>query len=110
MDSTNPAHSEKVNLKVLVKAFLSMPCFVPWQKKSGKCTYFATGRCFIHLPLIFATHRLILALQHIKLCITLLKVCGQLVLPDVMKDPLLIVTIILLRWSVETLILSSLRR
>ena len=53
---------------------LSFQCLASFlgKKKSGKCTYFATGRCFIHPPLIFATHRLILALQHLTLCITLL--------------------------------------
>ena len=39
----------------------------------------------------------------------LARVCEHSVLPNVMKDSLLIVRVILRRWSVKTLVLSSLR-
>ena len=73
MGSTDLAYSEKVNLKVPVRlSFQGLPSFLDTEK-SGKCSYFVTGCCFIHLPLIFATESLIIALQHIiKLCVSLL--------------------------------------
>ena len=85
------------------QAFLSKLLSFLGNEKSTKCTYVATGCCFIHPPLIFATQSLIISLQHITLCISLL--CGHSVLPNVMKDPLLIV--ILRIWP--TKILSILR-
>ena len=70
--STNLTNSEKVNLHVPVRlSFQSF--FIPCQKKSTKCTYFATGRCFIHPSLIFATQNIIKSLHHIKFCISLLR-------------------------------------
>ena len=49
-------------------SFQGLPLFLG-KEKSAKCTYFVTGHCFIHLPLIFSTQRLIISLQHIKLCL-----------------------------------------
>ena len=70
--STDLAYSEKVNLQVSVQlSFQSLPSFLV-KEKSATCTYFATRRYFIHPPLIFATQSLIISLQHIKLCISLL--------------------------------------
>ena len=42
--------------------------------------------------------------------VCLAKVCEHWVLSNIMKDPVLIVRVILWRWSVKTLIFSSLRR
>ena len=101
--STNLAYSKNVTLEVPVRlSFQSLPLFLG-NEKSTKCTYFATGCCFIHPSLIFATQSLIMSLQHIMLCISLLH--GHSVLPKVMKDPLSIV--ILQIWP--TKILSILR-
>ena len=62
--SINLAYSENVNLEVPIRFFFqSLPSFFG-KEKSTKCTYFAIGRCFIHLPSIFATQSL--SLQHIK--------------------------------------------
>ena len=70
--STNLAYSKKVNLKVPVRlSFQGLPSFLD-KEKLAECTYYVKGCCFIHLPLIFATQRLIISLQHIKLCISLL--------------------------------------
>ena len=70
--STNLAYSEKVNLQVPFRlSFQALPSFLG-KEKPAKCTYFATGRCFIHPPLIFATQSLIISRQHIKFCISLL--------------------------------------
>ena len=70
--STNLAYSKNINLQVPIKlSFQSFPLF-PGKEKLTKCTYFATRRCFIHLPLIFTTQSLIISLQYIKLCISLL--------------------------------------
>ena len=53
--STNLAYSENINLEVSVRlSFQNLPSFLG-KEKSTKCIYFATGRCFIHPPLIFAT-------------------------------------------------------
>ena len=65
-----------------------MPPFFPWQRKVGKI-HFCDRSLFIHPLLIFATHNLIISLQHIKFCISLLKVCEHSVLPNVKKHPLL---------------------
>ena len=73
------------------QAFLSKSSFIPCQKKSAKCPYFATGRCFIHPSLIFATQSLVMSLQHIQLCISLVsQSLGTLCVAYVMKDPLLL--------------------
>ena len=100
MGSTNLAYSRL--------SFQGLPLFLG-KEKTSKCIYFAAGHCFIHPPLFFATQSLITSLQHIKLCISL-QVYEHSVLPNVMKDPLLIVRIILRRSSIKTLILSDLRR
>ena len=73
MGSTNLVYNQRVNLKVPVRlSFQGLPSFLE-AEKSAKCSYFATGYCFIHPPLIFATESLIVSLQHIiKLCISLL--------------------------------------
>ena len=68
----NLAHSENVNLEVPVRvSFQTFSSFLG-KEKSTKCIYFAIGRCFIHPLLIFATQSLIISLQHIMLCISLL--------------------------------------
>ena len=55
MCSTNLAYSEKVNLKVPVRlSFQGLPLLLD-AEKLVKCSYFATGCCFIHPPLIFGT-------------------------------------------------------
>ena len=70
--STNLAYSENVNLEVPARLpFQSFPSYLG-KEKFTKCIYFATGRCFIHPPLIFTTQSLIISLQHIKLRISLL--------------------------------------
>ena len=69
--SINLVYTENVNLKVHVRiSFQSLPLFLG-KEKSAKCSYFATGHCFIHLPLSFATLSLIISLRLIKLCISL---------------------------------------
>ena len=76
---TDLACSEKVNKKLPVRlSFQGLPLFLD-AAKSAKCSYFATGCCFIHPPLIFVTESLIISAQHnynttiiIKLCIGLL--------------------------------------
>ena len=112
MGSTDLVYTKKVRLKVPVRlSFQGLPSFLDTEK-SAKCSYFATACCFIHPPLIFATESLIISLQHIiTLCISLLsQSLWIVVLSNVMKDLLLIVGVILHRWSIKTLILSSLRR
>ena len=69
----NLAYSENVNLEVPVRLSAQTLSSFLGKEKSTKCIYFATGPCFIHPPLIFATQSLIISLQHIKLCISLLK-------------------------------------
>ena len=110
-DSTNLAYSKKSTYKSPPRlSCQGLPSFLG-KEKSAKCTYFATGRCFIHPALIFAPQSLITSLQHIKLCISLLSHSrAHSALTNVVKDPLLIVRVILLMWSIKTLILSSLRR
>ena len=92
--STNLAYSEKVNLQVSVRlSYQGLLSFLG-KEKSAKCTYLATGRCFIHPPLIFAAQSLIYQysiLSFVLICLA--KVCEQSVLPNVMKDPLLIVRV-----------------
>ena len=68
--STDLPYSEKSQPRSSRQAFLSRPSFLDTEK-SAKCSCFVTGCCFIHPPLIFATERLIISLQHnIKLCIS----------------------------------------
>ena len=70
MGSTNQAYRENVKLQVpIMVSFQELPSFLG-KEKLLRCTSFATGRCFIHLPLFFATQGLIISLQHIKLCIS----------------------------------------
>ena len=108
--STNLAYSESVNLQFPVRlSFQSFSSFLGKQK-SAKCTYFATGFCYIHYPLNFATQSLLYHYSILSFALVCLaKVCEHSVLPNVMKDPLLIVKVILWRWSIKTIILSSLR-
>ena len=95
--STNLVFSKKVNLQLPVGLSIQgLPLFLG-KEKLVYCTYFAKGCCFIDPPLIFATQSLIISPQHIKLCVCLAKVCEHSVLCNVMKDPLLIVRVILLR-------------
>ena len=57
--STNLTYSKKVNMKVLVRLFFQgLPLFLG-KENLAKCTYFETGCCFIHPPLIFPTQGLI---------------------------------------------------
>ena len=102
--STNLMYSKKTNLPVQVRlSFQGLPSFLG-KEKSVKCTYFATGHCFIHPPLISTTLLLVFAWA------SLAKVCEYSALLNVLKDSLLIVRVILLRWSIKTFILSDLRR
>ena len=45
-------------------------------KESTKCTYFVTGHCFIHPPLIFAVQSLIISLQIITFLESLFLIDG----------------------------------
>ena len=93
------------------KAFLSMPSVIPWQRKVGKMHQLCNRTLFYPSSLIFAIHTLIISPQHIKLALVCsAEVSEHSVLTNVMKDPLLIVRVILQRWSVKTLILSGLSR
>ena len=93
-------YSKKVNLKVFVRlSFHDLPSFLG-KEKFAKCTYFVTGHCFIHPPLICATQSLIISLLHTAYHFAL--VC-------LAKVSLSIMRVILWRWSVKALILSSLR-
>ena len=96
--STNLALSKKVNLQVPVRlSFQGLPLFFG-KEKSAKCTYIATGRCFIYPPLIFSTQRLIYYYNILSFAfVCLAKVCKHSVLPNVMKDPIFIVRVILRR-------------
>ena len=82
--STDLAHSEKVNLQVLAR--LSSQRLPSLTKKSWQNVC-----CFIHLPLIFATQSLVISLQRNEFCISLLSQKVQ-VVPNVIKDPLLVVS------------------
>ena len=85
-------------------SFQGLPLFLG-KEKLAKYTYFAPGRCFIHLPLIFANQRVQLYLCRIlnfaSVCFA--KVCEYTVLPNAMKNALLIVRVILWRWSIKPL-------
>ena len=70
MGGTNLVYSEKVNLLPIKLSFQDLPSFLG-REKSAKCTYFATKR-FVHSSLIFASQSLVISLQHIKICISLL--------------------------------------
>ena len=70
--STNLAYSKNINLQVPIKLSFQSLLLFPGKEKLIKCTYFATRRWCIHLPLIFTTQSLIISLQYIKLCISLL--------------------------------------
>ena len=108
--STNLAYSEKINLEDLVRlSCQGLPSFLD-KEKSAKCSYFPTGRCFIHPLLIFATQSLMCHHSILSFSLVCLaKVYEHSVLPDVMKDPLLIVRVILRKCSIKTLIISILR-
>ena len=73
--NTNGQHQSSIQQKShpasFRQAFLPTPSFLG-KEKSVKCTYLVTGRCFIHPLLIFATQSLVISLQHVKLCISLL--------------------------------------
>ena len=84
MGSTNLAHSGKVNLQVPVSLSLQSLSSFLGKEKLAKYTS-ATGRCF-YSELNYVTT------QHIKFCISLAKVCEHSVLPNIKKDPLLIVS------------------
>ena len=73
MGSTDLAYSKNVNLKVSVRlSFQGFPLFLHTEKLAN-CSYFVTGCCLIHPPLIFATESLTIPLQYIiKLCISLI--------------------------------------
>ena len=72
MGSTNLAFSKKFNLQVPIRLFfLGLPSFLG-KEEFPYCTYFVTGRSFVHPPLMFASQSLIISLQYIKLCISLL--------------------------------------
>ena len=82
--STNLAHSGKVNLQVPVSLSLQSLSSFLGKEKLAKYTS-ATGRCF-YSELNYVTT------LHIKFCISLAKVCEHSVLPNIKKDPLLIVS------------------
>ena len=103
--STNLAYSKKSQPASSCHSFLSRPSFVPWQRKVGKNHLLCDRTLFYPSSLIFATQSLILSLQHFKLCISLLSQNPW----TLCKKTLLIVKVILRRWSEKTLILSSLR-
>ena len=89
---------KKVNLEVLVRfPFQGHPLLLG-EEKSAKRTYFAARRCLINPSLIFATQSLIIhsILSFALVCLT--KVCDYSVLPNVMKNLLLIARNILQRW------------
>ena len=71
MGSTNLAYSQKSQAKSSCQIFFKgLPLFHGKEKLAeSSCP---TTRCFIHPPLIFATQRLIVSVQHITLCISLL--------------------------------------
>ena len=74
--STNLAYNEKANLQVPVRlSFQGLPSFLG-KGKSTKCTYFVTGHCFIHPPLIFAVQSLIISLQIITFLESLFLIDG----------------------------------
>ena len=107
--STNLTYSKNVNLLVPVRlSFQCLPLFLV-KEKSAKNIYFATGCCFIHPHLIFTTESLIISLQHIKLCISLLSLSHEHSALPVIKVPPLIVRVILQSWSIKTVFLNSLR-
>ena len=83
MGSTNLAHSGKVNLQVPVSLSLQSLSSFLGKEKLAKYTS-ATGRFYPELNYVTT--------QHIKFCISLAKVCEHFVLPNIKKDPLLIVS------------------
>ena len=91
------------------QTFLSRPSFVSWQIKVDKIDLLCDRTLFYPSSINFVTQSLIISLQHIELCISLLSQ-SLWILCIIMKEPLLIVRVILWRWSAKTLILSSLRR
>ena len=106
--STNQHTAKKSAFKFLsgfpFKAFL---CSLV--KKSLQNAPTLRRNFFIHPPLIFATQSLYhySILSFAVVCLT--KVCEHSLLPNVMKDPLVIGRVFLRSWSVKTLILSSLK-
>ena len=70
--STNLAHRENTNPQVPIRLSFEGFSSSLGKEKSTKCTYFASGHCFIHPPLIFPIQGLIMSLKHAKLCINLL--------------------------------------
>ena len=96
--STDLPYRKKVNLEVLVRfPFQGHPLLLG-KEKSAKRTYFAARRCLINPSLIFETQSLIIhsILSFALVCLT--KVCDYSVLPNVMKNLLLIARVILQRW------------
>ena len=93
-DSTNLTFSKKINQQVPLRlSFQGLPLFFG-KEKSAKCTYIATGRCFIHSPLIFSSQRLIYQYNILSFAFACLaKVCKHSVLSNVMKDPTFIVRV-----------------
>ena len=71
-NSTNLAYRKKENLQVPVKLSFQGRSSSLGKEKSAKCTYIASGCCFIDSPLIFAISSLIISLKLIKLYISLL--------------------------------------
>ena len=65
--STNLAYTEKKSTYQFLSDFPFKAFFYSF------FYYFPTGHCFIHPPLIFASQSLVISLQHIKLCISLLR-------------------------------------
>ena len=73
MGSTNLAFGKvPFPVKLLSRLYFQGLSLFLGKEKLAKCTYIATGRWFIHPPLIFSTQEFNFSLQHIKLCICLL--------------------------------------
>ena len=89
--------------------FLSRTSFVPWQRKVGKMHLLCDRTLFYPSSLNFCQSELYHHSMLSFALVCLAKFCEHQVLPNVMKDPVLIVRVILRRWSIKTLFLSSLR-
>ena len=72
MGSTNLACNKKVILQGPVRLSFQGLLSFRGKEKSAKWTFLATEHCVIYSTLIFATQSLIVSLQYIKLCTSLL--------------------------------------
>ena len=105
-DTTKLAYSKIFNLQVPVRlSFHSLA-----KKSQQNASTFGQDIVLSTIPyfLILRISSYYSIIIFILVCLA--KACGHLVLPNVTKNPLLIVSVILWRWSLKTLILSSLKR